>query len=103
MLLPTVNCRKLSPLCLACLGIPLLLIAINGCQRESSKVINSSATNWPSLFSASQATILNGDWKQAEAAWMDLRLKRTSLSDAELKQWLDFQIEILEKTKSNPL
>lgn len=34
---------------------------------------------------------------------MDLRIKRSQLTDPELKLWIQFQVEILQGTRSDPL
>ena len=49
----------------------------------------------------SQSLILTGQWNKAEAAWGEL--KRGVKTKDEINAWVKFQMEVLEKTKSDPL
>jgi len=57
--------------------------------------------NWTNLLQTTRATILTGSWEQAENCWGDL--KTDGRRPENLKAWIDLQVEILEKTQTDPL
>ena len=79
-----------------------------GCSRQDNgkntsndgQVANSHMT-WMVKLTNSQSLILTGQWNKAEAAWGEL--KRGVKTKDEINAWVKFQMEVLEKTKSDPL
>src|SRR5256885_16907350 len=79
-----------------------------GCGRQTN---NTNASNgdttansemtWMLKLTNSQSLILTSQWNKAEAAWDEL--KRGVRTKEEINAWVKFQMEVLEKTKSDPL
>ena len=81
--------------------------AILGCNHKSeSKLSDKKLANepWTNMLSQYKGTILTGSWQQAESYWMDLHLKINSekYNEDAANQWIQFQIEFLDKTKADP-
>jgi hypothetical protein len=85
-------------------ALAFVIVSVVGlsCERKTTHVASPSPMNWTNL-DTSLPTIITGDWEHAEAAWMDLRLKRTKLTDLELKLWIQLQPDILQGTRTDPL
>lgn len=85
----------------------LVLVSVIGlgCERKTTPMAATpvSMNNWTNLIDASRSTIMTGEWWAAEKSWMDLRIKRSQLTDPELKLWIQFQVEIFQGTRSDPL
>jgi hypothetical protein len=46
---------------------------------------------------------MTGRWEYAEKAWADLSMETSKLTEPELKSWIQLQVDILQKTRSDPL
>ena len=84
------------------LSLPLL-VSCPGCGSKTTPVATPSPVNWTNLLNTSRPIILTGDWAHAESAWMDLSIRRSQLTEPELKSWIQFQADILQATRSDPL
>jgi len=72
-----------------------------GCERRTNSSPKATNMTWTNLLQTSRATILNGSWEQAETCWADLKKERRNVNY--LQQWIQLQVDILEKTESDPL
>jgi hypothetical protein len=69
------------------------------CSKEATNSDQpkvSNTVNWTNLLEENRALVLTGGWLRAESAYN--KLVKVTYSDDELKSWLDFQIQIIEKT-----
>src|SRR5436190_24192130 len=90
---------KLPPLLAAVLLLGLLGLA--GCERQANSSKSATNMTWTNLLQTSRVTILQGSWEQAENCWANL--KKDSRNADHLQQWIQLQVDILEKTESDPL
>ena len=73
----------------------------NGKSTGNDGQVANSHMTWMVKLTNSQSLILTGQWNKAEAAWGEL--KRGVKTKDEINAWVKFQMEVLEKTKSDPL
>jgi len=64
-------------------------------------LLKDNQSEWPDRLSLSKAAILLGSWEDAENSWTKLRVTRPQGSYT--REWIDFQVEILSKTRTDPL
>ena len=83
------------------------IITLVGCERKNEpKPVEQQASNvaWTNMLSQYRGTILTGSWVQAETYWNELhyRINPASCTKDEANQWVQFQIEFLQKTGADP-
>jgi hypothetical protein len=78
-----------------------VLMQFAGCERRPNSSQNTLNITWKNLLQTSRATILNGSWEQSESAWGELQ--RDDRTRDHLSEWIQLQVEILEKTENDPL
>jgi len=76
------------------------LLLLVGCERKRNRSQNPTNTNWTNLLETCRATILKSSWEQAENCWANL--KTNSRNPDHLQQWIQLQVDILEKTEADP-
>ena len=91
---------------LACFVLCTTLCVGCGRQTNNTNASNGDTTansemTWMLKLTNSQSLILTSQWNKAEAAWDEL--KRGVRTKEEINAWVKFQMEVLEKTKSDPL
>ncbi|MEI6210850.1 MAG: hypothetical protein WCR06_04420 [bacterium] len=95
---PATAARILVLVSAAC-GLLLTGCASAPAQRASSE----EQTPWRAKYARCREMVLSGPAEMAEIAWADLDYTGSPKLDKEdLKLWLDFQVEILEKTQRDP-
>jgi hypothetical protein len=86
--------KKILRTSLVCIVIILASCADEGAVPERQVA-------WTNLLASSRSGILTGSWYQAESEWS--KLKKPNWSNEELRLWMELQVEILDKTKNDPL
>jgi len=72
-----------------------------GCDRQLNSSQNATNITWTNLLQTSRTAILNGSWEQSESAWG--KLHRDDRTRGHPQEWIQLQVDILEKTESDPL
>ncbi|MFZ4395140.1 MAG: hypothetical protein ACOYOU_05870 [Kiritimatiellia bacterium] len=75
-----------------------------GCaSAPSPRASSEEQSPWRAKYARCREMVLSGPAEMAEIAWADLDYTGSPKLDKEdLKLWLDFQVEILEKTQHDP-
>jgi hypothetical protein len=88
------------------LSLVVACAALVGCgqQKDSGKTTTpeTSIMTWTNMLETYRPTILTGGWMQAESFLGKLGTRRT-WTDEELKDWIQLQVDVLEKTRNDPL
>lgn len=86
----------------ALLALFVVMLLISGCRQKQEHNVKHT-TDWNSIFSSNRPIVLTGTWQYAESGWMDLKVKRELMSNDDRVRWIQFQVEILQKTQNDPL
>lgn len=74
---------------------------LSGCaSAPAPRASSEEQSQWRAKYARCREMVLSGPGEMAEIAWADLDYTGSpKLEKEDLKQWLDFQVEILEKTQ----
>ena len=81
----------------------VLSLICTSCERQKAgpDQQKQQPMSWMQKLDASKPTIFTDEWYKAESAWAKLN-KETYTGD-ELDAWIELQVEVLERTKSDKL
>lgn len=85
--------------------IVIMCVSIISCKQsdiKNSTMPKPVTITWTNMLNRYRSTILTGSWEQAENGWAELNVKKPATQE-DLRQWIQFQVDILETTTNDPL
>jgi hypothetical protein len=76
-------------------------VTMVACKRRTQTPSNVPALTWKDMLYRDSGVVLTGSCYKAEAAWTRLKCQ-LGRNNNDLREWLDFQKQILESTSNRP-